>query len=124
MPNTLIHSYDTLFDAESAQQQLVAAGFPRDCIHLTVTQEEAGPVQGNFTVGDGGSFGTERADNVPSGLNNSEIYARDYKEVANRGQFLVTVDAGDDDQERRASEILNRYGGIDVQEVSGRATRH
>lgn len=115
MATTLIHSYDTLFDAESAQQQLLASGFASENIHLTVKEDEAGPVQGNFTVGNGTRDYSAALDPTePSGVNNDETYERDYKDPVQRGTFLLTVDADDDTQRQRASEILHRYGGNDL----------
>ena len=115
MATTLIHSYDTLFDAESAQQQLLASGFASENIHLTVKEDEAGPVQGNFTVGNGTSDYSAALDpGEPAGVNNDETYERDFKDPVQRGTYLLTVDTDDDAQHQRASEILQRYGGIDL----------
>ena len=115
MATTLIHSYDTLFDAESAQQQLLAAGFASENIHLAVKEDEAGPVQGNFTVGNGTSDYSAKLDPTePAGVNNDETYERDFRDAVQRGTYLLTVDADDDTARKRASEILQRYGGIDL----------
>jgi hypothetical protein len=115
MTTTLIHSYDTLFDAESAQQQLLASGFSSENIHLTVKEDEAGPVQGNFTVGNGTHDDSAELDpGEPPGVHNNEIYERDFKDVVQRGTYLLTVDADDDTQRQRAREILHRYGGVDL----------
>jgi hypothetical protein len=125
MATTLIHSYDTLFDAESAQQQLLASGFSSENIHLTVREDEAGPVQGNFTVGNGTSDYSARLDPTePSGVNNDETYERDFKDTMQRGTFLLTVDADDEAQRRRASEILQRYGGLDMHVPPAGNSRH
>lgn len=118
MPHTLIYSYDTLFDAESAQQQLMAAGIAADSIHLTVTQDEAGPMEGNFTVGNGRGESHDRpgvADNSPSGVQNHEVYERDFQPAAQHGTILLTVDLDAEDEEPRVTEILERYGGNNLQ---------
>jgi hypothetical protein len=115
MATTLIHSYDTLFDAESAQQQLLASGFSSENIHLTVKEDDAGPVQGNFTVGNATSDNSAELDpGEPSGVHNDEVYERDFKDAVQRGTYLLTVDADDDTERQRASEILQRYGGVDL----------
>jgi hypothetical protein len=115
MATTLIHSYDTLFDAESAQQQLLASGFTSENIHLTVKDDDGGPVEGNFTVGNGTSgFGARFDPTEPPGVDDDETYERDFKDPMQRGTFLLTVDADDDTARQRASEILHRYGGIDL----------
>jgi len=37
-----------------------------------------------------------------------------------RGTFLLVVDAGDDDQQTRACDIMNRFNAIDVDRRTGK----
>jgi len=122
MATTLIHSYDTLFDAESAQQQLLASGFSSDHIHLTVREDEAGPVQGNFIVGNGGGDPGARLDSPRgAGVDDKRDYEREFKESVQRSTYLLTVDADDDGEKERAAEILHRYGGADLHPGSAKS---
>lgn len=45
--------FDRLGEAEAARARLVANGVPREDVRIVSREDEAGPVQGNFTVGDG-----------------------------------------------------------------------
>lgn len=115
MSTPLVRVYDKLSNAEAARRQLLAAGFSAPDVHLASTQDEAGPVKGNFTVGNGGP-----ADKGLSGLLGSsvgtgdDVYRDDYQHPEQVGTFLLTVEAGDDQQRRRASDIMEQHGAINI----------
>lgn len=102
MANTLIRVYSSMSNAQHARLQLLDAEFPESRVHLVSTKDEAGPVQGNFTVGN-----LHPDDDV--------IYQHDYGHVAQRGTCLLTVEAEDEEQARRADEIMRRFGAMDVE---------
>lgn len=113
MATTLISIYDHLTNADQARDELLASGFAADCIHLDARETEAGPVKGNFTVGDAG----KDRDNKPGLIfasNNDEVYDRDFANVEFRAEIMLTVDAQDDQQSRQAADILHRYGAIRI----------
>lgn len=99
MANTLVKSFDNFPAAEKARDALIASGFSSSSIQLSAREDEAGPAAGNFTVGD--ASGKER-------------YEDDYSRVVHRGNYLLLVDAEDDDQASRAADIAGRFGAIDV----------
>jgi hypothetical protein len=102
MDNTIVRIFDVFTKAEQACDALLAAGFARDDVQLSVPDDEAGPLQGNFTVGDL----TEDDANAP--------YQRKYANPIQRGHFLVMVEAADGERAAPALEILQRYGGTEL----------
>ncbi len=50
MSAPLLRSFDRLDDATAARNELVAAGFSPAAVQVRAMEDEAGPVQGYFTV--------------------------------------------------------------------------
>jgi hypothetical protein len=100
MKANLVATFDRLADAEAARNALIGAGFAPTAIHLVSREDEAGPVQGNFTVGDG------RPDT------HGDPYDRNYDIVQHRGTLLMNVEVDDDAHRRVASEILQGRADI------------
>jgi hypothetical protein len=117
MPNTLIKVYDDFSVAQNARDQLLASGFPSSSVHLSARDDEAGPVEGNFTVGNkdlgpegiGGLFRSMFGSSDDPGKSN-DPYTRDFSNVVQRGIYILTVDANNDDESARASDIMDRFG--------------
>lgn len=107
MATKMIRIFDQYADAEAARDALLAAGYARDAVRVSVRDDEAGPVQGNFTVGN--------ATEAPGGMGEGHhTYARNYENVAQRGLCMVEVEAVDGPQTAAASELMARYGGRDI----------
>lgn len=120
MATTLISVYDHLSSADQARDELLACGFGADCIHLEAQENEAGPVKGNFTVGDAGRERDKQT--APFHVrNNDEVYARDFARPEQRGEILLTVDAQDERQSRQAADILHRHGAVRIDHGSSGA---
>ncbi|HEY0063058.1 MAG TPA: hypothetical protein VGC21_13130 [Telluria sp.] len=98
METTLTAIFDAFEHAEQARQALLAAGFSRDELELSIANDEAGPVAGNFTVG-----------NLPT-ESDRHTYQRNYADVRQAGQCLFSVRAGDPVRAVHAQEILARFG--------------
>lgn len=109
MPNTVVRIYDNLAVAQHAREQLLNSGFPPESVHLSSTLDDAGPVEGNFVLDEKDTghgpgrglmhrlFGTEERTDA---YNSSHPVWRD--------SYLLTVDAHDDEQLERASDIMER----------------
>lgn len=117
MSNTLIRIYDDLSVAQNAREQLLASGFPSSSVHLSSRDDEAGPVEGNFTVGNkdrdtSGATGLFRSllggHDDPTG--SDDVYTRKFANVVQRGMYMLTVDASNENEAARASDIMNQYG--------------
>ena len=52
MEPALIYVFDDFDAAQQARGELIQYGFSNDAVELRISDDEAGPVQGNFTVGD------------------------------------------------------------------------
>lgn len=111
MATQMIRIFDQYADAEAARDALLAAGYARDAVRVSVRDDEAGPVQGNFTVGN--------ATDAPGGMGEGHhTYKRNYQNVAQRGLCMVVVDAVEGAQAGAASELLGRYGGRDIDSLT------
>jgi len=111
MSKPLVSVYDTLASAENARNALLASGFSSDCVHLSSNEDEAGPVEGNFAL----EYKDADNDNDRSFLDS--LLDRDdineglgRQEVTWRGNYLLTVDAADEEQFNRASAITGKFG--------------
>lgn len=105
--------YDEYSDAQAAVQALVADGFQRTNIQLsndedttattkaTAAKKDTGGISGFFRS----LFGSEQ-----------NPYHDTYAESARRGSYVLTVQARDDDEADRASDIMNRFDPVDVEE--------
>jgi hypothetical protein len=96
MAQPLVVTFDRLDDAEAARERLIGAGFAAASIHLASREDEAGPVQGNFTVGDG------RPDT------HGNPYELNYEDVVQRGTLLMTVDVESDARRSEAAALLRQ----------------
>lgn len=117
--HTVVGVYDDYADAEKAVQALVAAGFPR--ADLQLTPESAQPAQAAATApeqqhgasGIGGFFRTL------FGMEQHKEHQEVYAESMRRGSFVLKVDADTEDKADRASEIMERFNAIDIDERAG-----
>lgn len=122
MGNTLVRVYDRLADAEGARNELLSLGFPPSCINIDSRMDESGPVEGNFIL-DAKETGTS-PDLSKDGLtaaddmDNTDAYHHDTPIW--RSTFTMTVDADDEEQRRRASDIMERFGAVDVDTLVAR----
>ncbi len=126
MANTLIRIYDSFLNAENARKELLDAGFTTDRVRLIARDDEAGPVQGNFTVGNipsvrDGISGLFSSSSSSPNDSFDQTYARDFANAAQHGSYLLMVDTNDDHQQALAADIMQRFGAIDVDKrTSGR----
>lgn len=94
----LVRTFDDFTKAERAREALVSAGFASDAVQLSPTGDEAGAVQGNFTVGDN-----------PKNAGGDD-YNDVYRPTAQRGHFIMTVEAPSPSEADRAAAILEGHG--------------
>ncbi|AKJ27517.1 hypothetical protein [Caldimonas brevitalea] len=124
MAHDLVRSYDDFSAAEAAREALLQSGFPAEAVHLTVRDDEAGPVEGNFVAGNGKRGPTGWIDALKGfGTDKDYTYEHNFADSVQRGVYLLTVDADDDQLRSLAGDILARSGAVDVNERLGRAAR-
>lgn len=114
---TLIRVFDHFADAERARDALLADGFFPHAVQLDAGDDEAGPVQGNFTVGNRDTFTgrLERAINAVFGGDN-HMYRRNYGTTAFRGMFRLIVAVSDPQEQARAHAIVQACNGCDIEQ--------
>ncbi|HEX8610792.1 MAG TPA: hypothetical protein VF800_05830 [Telluria sp.] len=99
--------FDDFDKAEEARAALLADGFEGDALELKVHNDEAGPVEGNFYVG-----------NTPS-ESEEHVYATNYANPVQRAQCMLVVDADDAATAARAGAIMAGFGARDPDQLSG-----
>ncbi|HYD62013.1 MAG TPA: YsnF/AvaK domain-containing protein [Noviherbaspirillum sp.] len=111
---SVVAVFDEYSDAQSAVQALMADGFDRTNIQLSNEPETTGTTTTTTTQKDtgGGISGFFRS------LFGSEQnpYHDTYAESARRGSYVLTVQTRNDDEADRASDILERFDPVDVDE--------
>jgi uncharacterized protein (TIGR02271 family) len=123
MEQTVAAVFDKETHAQSARSDLIAAGFSANEMHINASQQTetsgANVATGSDTASEHESMGGKISHffhNLFGGEDSDD--AAIYSEAVNRGSYVLTVTARDDDQLTRATDILNRHNPIDVEERS------
>jgi hypothetical protein len=112
----LVGSFDSLEAAAAGVNALVGAGIEHGAIELRVIEEESGPAEGNFIIGNGRTTHGKQPGAVRTG---DEVpYEENFRNVAHRGVHLVMVRVSDDAQRRELDALLQREGGRPVQDLA------
>lgn len=106
MNNAVVKIFDMVDHAQQARNALLSEGFQADEVTLSVANDEAGPVVGNFTVGNSPVESPEHT------------YDRNYANVSQPGHCLVTVEVADALRASKAEMILARFGARDADPFS------
>jgi hypothetical protein len=116
MPTPLLRTYETFDAAVAAREALLAAGFDAQAVRFRVMEDEAGPVEGNFLIGNGRTA----HDGPPTGVRaGPEVpYGPNFARPVSRGAHLLAIETADEDQRRRALDTLAPFGGLDVDAAS------
>nr|WP_314624119.1 hypothetical protein [uncultured Noviherbaspirillum sp.] len=94
--------YDTLDHAGIARTALLAAGFHADQVEVEPINSEAGPVAGNFTVGNSSDHSSH------SGIGDSGDYQDNFRGVCQGAIIKLTVAVEDDAGHARANDVLDQ----------------
>ncbi len=98
LENAIVRIFDGYEAAQQARQALLAQGFDADAVQLRIANDEAGPVEGNFTVG-----------NTPTESPHHR-YDNNYAQVRQASQCVMTVAAPDAASGKAAADILGAFG--------------
>jgi hypothetical protein len=110
-PEPLLRSFSTLDEMMAARQALLDAGVPAERIETRVIEDEAGPVEGNFLVGNGRTTHGGPPDGVLAG---PEVpYEPNFSRIVTRGGHLLLVHAIGAAQREQAMEVLGNHPGVD-----------
>lgn len=114
-----VRSFDTLAAAAAAVNALVDVGFEHGAIELRVIEDEAGPAQGNFIIGNGATTHGGAPGAIRVGPD--APYNGNFRHPKDRSVHLVIVQTPDAEQRRRAEDVMQQAGGHDVQDVADAA---
>ena len=113
----LLRSFDSFEHAEAARTALLAAGVAPGTIRVEVLQDEAGPVEGNFLVGNGRP--TAGADSlIAPGGGPDAPYEHNLSKVITRGVYLLVVDTVEPTRRPSMEALLAQSPGLDVRGVA------
>ncbi len=99
MLHAVLRVFDVFDRAQRARETLLAEGFEAGDISVNVANDEAGPVEGNFTVGNNPTESPQHT------------YERSYARTKQVSQCIITVAAADAGRAARADAILAQFGG-------------
>lgn len=111
---TIKHSFATLEQANAAAQALAEAGIARDALRVWPREDEAGPVRGNFAVGNGAR--TDSGFNDPARPGYGTTYEGNFDQPVAGGTVLLLAAGLDEAQGRVARGVLSGMGGTDLTE--------
>lgn len=109
----IIFSFDTLESASSAREAMQRDGFAAHRLHLRTIEDEAGPVEGNFLIGNGRAMDGRWSSGVIAGP--EAPYETNFARTISRGGHLLEVQVIDGDESGVACDCAQRHGGCDVQ---------
>jgi hypothetical protein len=111
----LLRIFESLEQAEHAREALLAQGFERDRIQLTSRHDEAGPVEGNFLVGNTKKDTLEHTEfSETLGGEGDNTYDHNFARTVDGGMYMLVVEAEDEVRLQRAAEIIQQHGGTEV----------
>ncbi|GIZ51709.1 YsnF/AvaK domain-containing protein [Noviherbaspirillum aridicola] len=115
MENTVVGVYDSYAQAQNAMNELLSAGFSRSDVQLSPDTERA---TGSNSSDAGGGSGIGNFFRSLFGMDDERDTRDVYSEAVRRGSCVLTVNAASDDLLDRATEIMNRYDPVDIDERS------
>ena len=120
MQQTLIAVFDNRGDAQKAQEELVACGYPREQVRLS-----EGDAAGDASRQQGAAGRSDSDTSFTSGIRHffSDLFGTDrsepaqmYSEAVSRGNYVLTLTADSLPEVERAADIVERFGPIDIDE--------
>lgn len=119
MQHTLVAVFDNRSDAQSALDELLAAGFTRDNVNLS-SADLAGT-----TTTTGATLGTAHDEGVGASIKHffENLFGTDHDEHATRysnvvtgGQHVLTLTTASEPDVERAADVIERFGPVDIDE--------
>jgi uncharacterized protein (TIGR02271 family) len=113
MENTVVGVYDSYAQAQNAMNELIAGGFSRSDIQLSPDSERTTTAQAGKEESGIGHFFRSLF-----GMEEDRTDRDVYSEAVRRGSCVLTVNADSEELRDRATDIMNRYDPIDIDERS------
>lgn len=102
---TMLRTFEAYAHAQQAREALLGTGFSPEAVRLESIDDEAGPVEGNFVIGNGRGVNDES----PA----QPDYCSNFERTVERGVHLLVIAVQDDAQRRRVDELVSPLGGVD-----------
>lgn len=102
MTEFALRMYDTLDHAETARKALLAAGYDKEQVQIEAINSEAGPVAGNFTVGNRSDHSNH------SGIGDSGDYNDNFQSVSHGAIIKLTVAVESENSLAQVNDVLDR----------------
>lgn len=119
--NTMLRTYSDFDKGQEARSALIAAGFPQDSVSFTAREDESGAVTGNFLIDKSQHPESDRREpNFMEGYEPNETQSATPVDWGR--SYVLMVDAPDAARMRQAAEIAEQFGGIDIDDVTSRAS--
>lgn len=115
MQNTVVGVYDSYAQAQNVMNELLSSGFSRSDVQLSPDESTT---SSTASSSDSGNSGIGHFFRSLFGMEDEREHRDVYSEAVRRGSVVLTVNAGSDEQRDRATEIMNRYDPIDIDERS------
>ncbi|HEX8426884.1 YsnF/AvaK domain-containing protein [Hymenobacter sp.] len=118
MSQTVVGIFDTAAQAQNAAQQLQAAGFNLDHVDVSTNNAQSTAATGATSASSNSSSSGDGIGNFFSNLFGGDDYedTHRYSHVARSTGSIVTVHAHSAENARRAAEIMDAAGAIDVED--------
>jgi uncharacterized protein (TIGR02271 family) len=116
MQHTIAAVFNQQTQAQRAMDDLVASGIPRDDVRLSQNQEESDTRSTSSTSDEGAFSGIRSFFAEVFGSERDSDDAELYSEAVRRGNYVLTVNVPEDDLVDRATDVLDRYDPVDIEE--------
>jgi uncharacterized protein (TIGR02271 family) len=116
MTHTVIGLFDNRSEAQAAMQDLIQEGFIKENVDISNRSVTDSTDFSADTVSTGSGSGGGVSGFFNSLFGGDETTANTYTNVANDADAILSVQVDSDERARRAAEILDRNGAIDVDE--------
>lgn len=118
MANTVVGVYDSYAQAQNAMNELLACGFSRDEVQLSPESDRSTTAQTSTTTthDQHGASGIGNFFRSLFGMDEDRADRDVYSEAVRRGSCVLTVYADSDEQGDQATDIMNRFNPVDIDE--------
>jgi hypothetical protein len=123
---TVIGVYDEFQPAQSAKNEVLAAGFSWRQVQLNPDHEVQHEARSATPHTDDPSVSAGLSTFFRSlfGVGDKSTHSNVYAEAVRRGGYVLTVDTDTDEQRARVSEMMSRYHPVDIEQRSAEWVQH
>lgn len=118
MAHTLVGVYDNSSQAQAAYNELVAEGFDKNHLQMSPSDETGMAGDASQRANEGEGMGASIGNFFRRIFGGEERHEEThmYSEAVRRGHYLLTVDVDNDEQSERATQVMNRFNPVDIDE--------